>query len=171
MRAAALLLAALLVAGCARDGPAPPSPTATSQGEPPTSSLSPVEPPSPSPPTTEALPPKVVANQTFDFNTEGDPTGRSPKERATEPVPQGYARVLVNVSLLRASVSPATLPVSGSVQQPKVRVVAANGTEVLVVDKEGAAESRELPALPGAWTVRYEGAGTMRASVLITAYA
>lgn len=116
------------------------------------------------------LPPKTIADQAFDFGTEGDPTGRDPRVRPTDRVPEGYAALVVNVSLQRASAAPTHLPVSGSLHAPTVRVLAPGGQEVLVVDEEGAVESLRTPAVVGVWSVQYEGAGTMRATVLITAF-
>lgn len=176
MRGLALtLIVALALTGCAGD-PATPTATPTPTLPPtpsPTAVPSPTPDATPSPasPTPAPIPPRVVADQTFDFNTEGDPTGQSPRTRPTSHVPPEYETLVVNVTLERASAAPTQLPVSGSVNAPTVRVLAPDGTEVLVVDEEGAQESLSVPAIEGAWSVRYEGAGTMRARVLITAHA
>lgn len=176
MRLLGLLVAALALAGCSE--PATPTPTPFATPTPtappePTPSPEPTPPPPEPTPTPEpppAPPPRVVANQSFDFNTEGDPTGRSPRERPTDRVPEGYATIVVNVTLQRASAAPTQLPVSGSINAPMVRVFASDGTEVVLVSEEGTTESRTIPATVGPLLVRYEGSGTMRANVLITAF-
>lgn len=176
----ALLLAASAFGGCfggdERAQPTPPvtmtpEPTPTTPSPPPatTPSATPTATPEPTPTPPPALPPKVVANQTFDFSTEGDPSGQSPKTRTTDRVPEEYATILVNVTLMRASAAPTPLPVSGTLNAPTVRVIAPDGTEVVLVNEEGTTLSESVPAQTGTWTVRYEGAGTMRASVLMTA--
>jgi hypothetical protein len=170
----ALLVAAmlLLASGCL-GGSAPPAPT-PSPGTPsvePTPSP-PTGEPTPPAPTEEPpapMPPKVIADQSFDFNTEGDATGQSVKTKPTDAVPDGYGNVTVNVTIVRATAAPATLPVTGAVNTPSVRVVASNGTEVAFQRDEGAL-SKSVPGIAGAWRVEYGGAGTMRATVVITAF-
>lgn len=145
--------------------PASPTPTTT------TPSATTPEPTTPSPtPVTPPLPPKVIANQTFDFGTEGDPTGQAPKTKATDAVPEGYTRLVINVTLTRTSTGPTTLPISGAVNTPTVRVLDPEGKEVLAESKESAPRSENVTALPGAWSVKYEGSGTVKATVLITAH-
>lgn len=171
-----LVLVAAILAGCAGNGGGSVTPTPTPTPDPtveptptPDPSPSPTPTASPSPQPIEPPPPDVVFDETFDFSRDGDPTGQSPKTRTSEAVSAIYATVEANVTLERASPAPTTLPVSGSLNQPTVRVIAPDGTEILVVSEEGKSELATVPAQPGAWTVRFEGSGTMRAIVRITA--
>lgn len=180
MRARSALVALLVLAslaGCTGDGDpsttpttspsATPSPTPTPSVEPsPTPTATPEVSPTPVP---EPQPRKIVLNQTFDFSTEGDPTGQSPKTRTSDAVPAGYGSVLVNITIVRTNTAPTTLPVSGTINSPKVRVLDPNGEEKIAESTEGAVRSESFPATPGAWTVRFEGAGTLKATVTLTA--
>lgn len=181
-----LVLALMLAtAGClgSSDGGSPtlpatsPSPVTDEPGPTPTPPSAEPTPPTPSPeptpatPTPPPLPPKVITNQSFDFNTEGDPTGQSPKTKPTDAVPEGYATLHVNISIVRASPAPTGLPVSGSLNTPSVHVLDPSGNEVLVVKDGDAPTSTRIPAVKGTWTIRYQGSGTARASVSITATA
>lgn len=177
-----VLVAMLATAGCFGNGedadpPASTTPVGTPDTTPPsvttpeTTTPAPTEPtPPPAPPSPPApLPPKVIYNKSFDF-AQGDATGQSPKVETSQAVAKGYGNVTVNVTLERGSAAPTPLPVSGAVNSPRVRVLDPTGTEVLVVEEEeGAAELRSFPTTEGAWTVRYEGAGTLRALVTLTA--
>jgi hypothetical protein len=86
-------------------------------------------------------------------------------------VPDGYTTILVNVSITRANPAPATLPVSGSLNTPTIRVLDSAGAEILSLKDGDAPVSKSVPAVKGAWAVRYEGAGTSSGSVVITAFA
>lgn len=182
--ATALLALALLSAGCLGVGgdeepptPTTATPTPTPEASPTPSATAPVNatpatPTSPTAPTAPApVAPKVVANQSFDFTTEGDPTGQSPKTKATDAVPAGYGNLTVNVTFTRASTGPTTLPVSGSVNAPRITLLDPDGNEVVSAVEADSPFSQVVPAKPGAWSVRYEGAGTLRASVVVTATA
>ena len=156
-------------AGCiADDPPSAATPTPTSpEPSPATPGVTPkptVPSPTPAPP-----PPETVYNRSFDFSTEGDPTGRTPRVETTEPVSEEHAQVRVNVSLVRSSAAPTSLPVSGTIGAPKVVVLDPDGAEVLAVSAEGETREETLPAKAGEYSVRYEGAGTLRATVLIAA--
>lgn len=174
MRARSALVALVVLAtlaGCTGDGDPSTTPTATPTATPspeptPTPTATPEVTPSPQP---EPQPRKMVLNQTFDFSTEGDPTGQSPKTRTSDAVPAGYGSVVVNITIVRTNTAPTTLPVSGTINSPKVRVLDPNGEEKLAESTEGAVRSETFPATPGVWTVRFEGAGTLKATVTLTA--
>lgn len=181
MRIMLLVVLLALVTGCADDSDTPPTATGPTNSSPapapeptaeptPEPTAEPTPTPEPTPPTAAPPAPVVVLDETFDFSRDGDATGQSPKATKTKAVPEGYATVLLNVSLERANPAPTALPVSGSVNQPKIHVFAPDGTEVLLIETEGQAESKSVPAQQGAWTVRYDGAGTMRAIVTLTAF-
>lgn len=177
MRPRALLLPLVLLsalAGCFGgdgddDPPAMTSPVATT---PEPTATTPVSTPTttPEPPTTptEPLPPKVIYEKVFEF-TQGDATGQSPKVETSQAVPEGYGNVTVNLTLERAGTAPTPLPVSGTLNSPMVRILDANDTEVVAEGEEGANVNATFPTVPGTWTVRYEGAGTLKATVKLTA--
>lgn len=161
----------LVVAGCVREDPPPPATTATPFGTPTAASPEPTATPAPTPEPTPRTPlaPKVVFEQTFDFASEGDPTGQDPRIRTSERVAEEYANFTINVTIVRSSAAPTGLPVSGTINSPTVRVLDPDGVEVLVETREGAAREETVPAVPGVWTVRFEGAGTLKATVTLTA--
>lgn len=178
MRRALLVLAlAAALAGCFGDDestPTPPTtttPAATSPEPTPTSPVVTSPEPTPATPAPAPVAPKTLANVTFDFASEGDATGQSPKTRQTDAVPAGYANVTANVTLVRSGTAPTALPGSVTVNSPTVRVLDAKGAEVLVASKEGETVAVTLPAVPGQYTLRFEGAGTMKATVLVVAHA
>lgn len=150
-----------------------PTPEATPTVETNATPTTPTTEPTPATPTTPAPPaPKVVANQSFDFASEGDPTGTAPKTKATDAVPAGYGNLTVNITFTRTSTGPTTLPVSGSLNTPTIRLIDPNGVEVLSgTEAAPPAPGTVVPAVPGAWTVKYEGSGTVKATVVLTATA
>jgi hypothetical protein len=187
MRTRALLVALLALtasAGCFGRGadephgpPAGTTPLATATPEPAPATPTDATPtnatptaPAPATPAPEPLPRKVIYNATFDF-TQGDPTGQSPKVEASQPVPAGYGNVTVNVTITRGGAAPTPLPISGAVNSPMVRVLDPAGMEVLAEGMEGAARNETFAAGQGSWTIRFEGAGTLRAMVVLTASA
>ena len=184
MRTRAALLALLttaLLAGCLGGGdepgttttPAITSPVATTPEAttpPATSTPATTTPSGPTPPPAEPLPPKVIYERVFEF-TQGDATGQSPKVETSQATPQGYANVTVNVTIERGGSAPTPLPVSGTLNSPMVRILDPEGIEVFAEGEEGAAHNATYPAKAGAWTIRFEGAGTLRASVKLTAVA
>lgn len=179
MRALLVLAVAAALAGCfGGEETTPPTtttPVATSPEPTPTTPVETTPEPTPTTPTTptpeEPLPTKTVANVTFDFASEGDATGQSPKTRQTDPVPAEYANVTANVTLTRTSTAPTSLPGSVTLNSPTVRVLDPTGKEVLVVSEEGVPTAITVPAVAGAWTLRFEGAGTVRATVQVLAHA
>lgn len=128
--------------------------------------------PSPTPPTqppAPAAPPrKEIYNATFDFASQGDATGQSPKTQQTTSPEAGHTVVFVNITLARSSPTPGTIPVSGTLNSPAVRILKPDGTEAFVATEEGVAQA-QVEAVPGTWSVRYEGAGTLRAAVSLVA--
>lgn len=169
-----VLLSAL--AGCfgGDDNDTPPTVTTPVATSPEPTVTTPVATPATTPEVTPAptpaapLPPKVIYEKVFEF-TQGDATGQSPKVETSQAVPEGYANVTVNLTLERASTAPTTLPVSGTVNSPMVRILDANATEVVAEGEEGAAVNATFPSTQGAWTIRFEGAGTLKATVKLTA--
>lgn len=178
MRSRALFFALVLVlaaGGCLGGGdPAQVTPTLT-----PSPALPPAPTPSPTPPATPEPtvpsgtpvppPPREVYNRSFDFSTEGDATGQAPKAESSESVGEEHTLIVVNVTLERSSAAPTPLPVSGTISSPKVRVLDPEGQEIFVESREGAARVESFPAKVGAYAIRYEGAGTLRAIVVLTA--
>lgn len=171
----ALLSLALLFAltGCFGDDDAPPAtttPVATTPEPTPTTPVAtpPATTPEPTPEPAAPLPPTVVYEKVFEF-TQGDATGQSPKIETSQAIPEGYANVTVNLTLERASAAPTPLPVSGTLNSPMVRILDANNTEVLAEGEEGANVNATFPTAPGKWTIRFEGAGTLKATVKLTA--
>lgn len=178
MRGWTVALALLLAApGCLGGGaPATPTPDPTptpGPATPPSPSPSPTPSPSPEPTVPSGSPvppqPKVVYERTFDFSTEGDVTGKSPKTYASEPVGEEFTLLTVNLSIVRSSAAPTGLPVSGTINSPVVRIFDPSGEEILAASEEGTAEEFTLPAKVGTYTVRHEGAGTLEATVRLTA--
>ena len=161
-------------------GPAPPPADADGAGAPETPTTPPTSPPASEPtgqpapePAPEPAPdagasPKVVYDATFDFASQGDATGQSPKSAQTNPVAAAHAFLSIDLTLERSSATPAAVPVSGTLNSPTVRLLDPQGVEVLAVSEEGVTR-QQVPAVPGEWTVRYEGAGTLRATLVLTA--
>lgn len=178
VRALVGLLVLVLASGCVRDEPSSPSPASPTSEEPTPSSPTPTPTPEPSPPTPEpTVPsgspvppqPRVVFERTFDFSTEGDPTGQGPKSFTSDEVGEEFGRIEVNVTFERASAGPATLPVAGSVSDPTVRVFDPDGEEVMSSSSGSGPREGSFPSKVGTYTVRFEGAGTFKASVVLTA--
>lgn len=185
MRLLAPLLALLVVAaaaGCTGGGedddttpptassPAVTTPAVTPTEPTPSPSVTPEPTPEPTPPAPEGPAKKEVYNATFDFASQGDPTGQSPKTQKSTAVLEGHKTLFVNVTLARSSSTPTPLPVSGTLNSPAVRILDPQGTEVVAITTEGT-HSGQFPAVPGEWSIRYEGAGTLQATVTLTAVA
>jgi hypothetical protein len=171
-----VLVALAATAGCLGGGDDETPPTAstpattTPEVSPPvtTPDATPEPKPEPTPPSPPA--PKVIYNKTFDF-TQGDATGQSPKIETSQAVPEEYVNVTVNLTIVRSGSAPTPLPVSGTVNSPMVRILDAEGAEVLAEGEEGAMVNATFPTTAGAWTIRFEGAGTLSATVVLTATA
>lgn len=176
LRVALLSLALLFaLAGCFGDDDAPPVTTTPVATTPETTPSTPAAtPPATTPETTPTpepsapLPPTVIYEKVFEF-TQGDATGQSPKIETSQAVPEGYANVTVNLTLERAGAAPTPLPVSGTLNSPMVRILDANNTEVVAEGEEGASVNATFPTGAGKWTVRFEGAGTLKATLKLTA--
>ena len=181
MRTRALVLALVAIAATAgcfggdADEGAPPAtspPASTPEPTPPATTpeaTPPTEPtPAPTPPAPPA--PKVIYNKTFEF-AQGDATGQSPKVESSQAVTKEHGNVTVNLTIERSGSAPTPLPVSGTVNSPMVRILDASGAEVVAEGEEGASIHATFPTSAGAWTIRYEGAGTLRATVVLTAVA
>lgn len=177
-RLAFALLVAAIVAGCAGGGggavdPTPATPSATPDAPTATTpeATPAVTPDEPSVPSGSPIPPppRTVYNKTFDFSTQGDPTGQSPKTETSQNVGAEYTVLVVNVTIVRSSAAPTQLPISGTVNSPMVRVLDPEGQEILHESAEGAARTETVPAKSGTYTVRFEGAGTLKATVVLTA--
>lgn len=161
----ALLVAAVALAGCADEEPSrPTSPTTTTPDPTPSPSPSPTPSPTPTPtPTTpDAAPPtREVLNSTFDFGS-GQAAGPDGKQEPFT-VPEGYATLRLNVTLTPRQVG--SLPGSSLTVQLKVTVLDPAGKSAFSTSETGSQEV-ELEAVPGAWTLRYDGTGNVDATVL-----
>lgn len=160
------------------DDPAEPAPQETAPGAPPEADAPPAggetsqapAAPAPAPAPAPVTPAKKIYDSSFDFASQGDPTGQNPKSAKTTPVLAGHQAIMVNLTLERSSSAPAALPVSGTLNSPMVRIFDPQGNEVLALAAEGTTR-HQVPAVPGEWTIRYEGAGTLRATLLMMAVA
>lgn len=171
----AWVLAVVLLAGClGEEAPAPPaSPTPATPSEPTPAPVTPAPEPTPEPTvpsgTPPPPPPRVVFERTFDFSTEGDPTGQDPESFDSQNVGEEYSRISANVTFARTSTGPTQLPVSGTVHATRVRIFDPEGEEILQASSETPSKVETFPSKIGAYTVRFEGAGTFRATVVLTA--
>lgn len=174
MRSRALLVvlvALTTVAGCfGGDAEESPPSTTTPEATPTVSTpeATPTAEPTPAPTPPPPPAPKVVYNKTFDF-AQGDATGQSPNTESSEAVPEEYGNVTVNLTIARSGSAPTPIPVSGTVNSPMVRIVDPAGNEVIAEGAEGTAVNATFPTTAGAWTIHYEGAGTLTATVVLTA--
>lgn len=170
LRILALLLA-LALAGCI-GGESPPTTSTPVTTEPPTggtpttttppTNATPTQPTPPTETTPQAKPPKEVANLTHEFSP-GDPSGQNPK-KATFDVPQGYDELVLNLTTTETGAVP-NAPLSVAVSA-KIVVLDPEGNEAHVESPKAGAKDVRLAAKPGAWTVRFEGAGNQKTTLL-----
>lgn len=171
LRTLALVLLALALAGCMgnEEGDPPTTSTPGTTTTPEISSTPPVEttptPPStPTEPTTAppaTKPAKEVANLTHEFGP-GDPSGQNPK-KATFSVPEGYDELVLNLTTLETGGVP-NAPISVAVSA-KLVVLDPEGNEAYAESPKAGAKDVRVPAKPGEWTVRFEGAGNQKTTL------
>lgn len=172
MRVLTLLLAAVVLAGCASDSGGSPTPTPTASPTPsPTTGTTPTPTGATPSPTATPTPggPKEIHNETFDFTT-GDATGNNPKTVALK-MDAGYAQLRLVVKWEQVGAAPGSPPISLSTGNVNVAILDSDGTVVAECKTPSNPPEpcdQTAASTPGEHTLRFSGAGNFKATVLVT---